>query len=66
MYEKLKEERELQHYTMEDMARVIDKSVANYSMKENGKVKFSVCEALMIADFLNKKVEELFKRSDLQ
>ena len=66
MYEKLKEEREKQGYTIQDMARVIDKSVPNYSMKENGKIKFSVSEALKIADFLDKKVEEIFLRTDLQ
>ena len=35
MYEKLKEEREKQGYTIQDMARVIDKSVPNYSMLKN-------------------------------
>lgn len=53
-------------YTLEDMARVIDKSAPNYSMKENGKVKFTVTEALKIADFLDKRVEDIFLRTDLQ
>jgi len=66
MYEKLKEAREEKGYTIDDMAKVIDKSVPNYSMKENGKVKFSVNEALKIADFLDKKVEDIFLRSNLQ
>lgn len=66
MYEKLKKIREEQGYTSSDMARVIDKSTPNYSMKENGKLKFSVCEALKIADFLDKKVEEVFSKTDLQ
>ena len=66
MYEILKAEREKQKYTIEDMARVIDKSAPNYSMKENGKVKFTVSEALKIADFLDKKVEEIFLKNDLQ
>lgn len=66
MYEKLKEKREEKGYTLADMARVIDKSVPNYSMKENGKLKFSVSEALKIADFLDEKVENLFLKVDLQ
>lgn len=66
MYEKLKEEREKKGYTIQDMAKVIDKSMANYSMKENGKVKFAVSEALKIADFLDKKVEDIFLKNDLQ
>lgn len=53
-------------YTLEDMARVIDKSAPNYSMKENGKVKFTVTEALKIADFLDKRVEDIFLRTNLQ
>ena len=66
MYEILKKKREEKGYTAEDMARVIDKSVPNYSMKENGKIKFSVNEALKIADFLDEKVEDIFLRTNLQ
>lgn len=66
MYEKLKQKREEKGYTLEDLARVIEKSVPNYSMKENGKIKFSVTEALKIADFLDEKVEYIFLKSDLQ
>lgn len=66
MYEKLKQKREEKGYTLEDLARVIEKSVPNYSMKENGKIKFSVTEALKIADFLDEKVEDIFLRIDLQ
>lgn len=66
MYEILKRIREEKGYTSEDMAKVIEKSVPNYSMKENGKVKFTVSEALKIADFLDSKVEEIFLKTDLQ
>lgn len=66
MYENLKKIRDEKGYTVEDMAKVIDKSAPNYSMKENGKVKFSVSEALKIADFLEVKVEDIFLQSDLQ
>ena len=66
MYEILKKKREEKGYTTEDLAKVIDKSAPNYSMKENGKVKFSVNEALKIADFLEEKVEDIFLRTDLQ
>lgn len=66
MYEILKKKREEKGYTSEDMAKVIEKSVPNYSMKENGKVKFTVTEALKIADFLEEKVEDIFLKTDLQ
>ena len=66
MYAILRKKREEKGYTAEDMARVIDKSVPNYSMKENGKIKFSVNEALKIADFLDEKVEDIFLRTNLQ
>jgi DNA-binding XRE family transcriptional regulator len=60
MSNKLKQKRKEKGYTINDMARVIDKSAPNYSMKENRKVKFTVNEALKIADFLDVKVEEIF------
>lgn len=66
MYDKLRKLREQKGYTLEDLAKVIEKSAPNYSMKENGKVKFSVNEALKIADFLDEKVENIFLQSDLQ
>ena len=66
MYEKLKEMREEKGYILEDLAKVIDNSVPNYYKKENGQVKFSVSEALKIADFLECKVEDIFLKSDLQ
>ena len=66
MYEKLKQLREAKGYIIEDMARVVDCSVANYCKKENGQVRFSVNEALKIADFLECKVEDIFLKDDLQ
>lgn len=65
MYEKLKELREKKGYTMEDLAAVIGKSVPNYYKKENGDVKFSVNEALLISAFLKTKVEKIFFKDEL-
>jgi DNA-binding XRE family transcriptional regulator len=65
MYEKLKELREKKGYTIEDMARVINKSPCNYFKKENGDVKFSVNEALEISNFLKTKVEKIFFKDEL-
>ena len=65
MYEKLKELREKKGYTIEDMAKVIEKSPCNYSKKENGTVKFSVNEALKISRFLKCKVEKIFFENEL-
>ena len=66
MYEKLREVRKSKGYLAEDLARVIDNSLPNYSKKENGLVRFSVNEALKIADFLDCKVEDIFLQNDLQ
>lgn len=65
MYEKLKELREKKGYSIEDMAKIINKSPCNYFKKESGDVKFSVNEALKIADFLKTKVEKIFFREKL-
>lgn len=65
MYSKLKELREKKGYTMEDLAKVIGKSVPNYYKKENGDVKFSVNEALIISNFLKTKVEKIFFKEEL-
>lgn len=65
MYEKLKELREKKGYSIEDMAKIINKSPCNYFKKESGDVKFSVNEALKIADFLKTKVEKIFFKEEL-
>lgn len=65
MYEKLKRTREKKGYSIEDMAKVINKSPCNYFKKESGDVKFSVNEALIIAGFLKSKVEKIFREEEL-
>lgn len=65
MYEKLKELREKKKYTIDDMACVIGKSAPNYYKKENGDVKFSVNEAILISKFLKTKVEKIFFTEEL-
>ena len=65
MYEKLKQLREKKGYSIEDMARVISKSPCNYFKKENGDVKISVNEALLISAFLKTKVEKIFFKEEL-
>lgn len=66
MYRKLKEFREKKQCTMNDLAKVIGKSKANYCKKENGDVKFSVNEALKLANYLNCKVEDIFSNEELE
>ena len=66
MYDILVKKRKEKGYTAADMARVIEQSIANYSKKENGKVKFTLSEALLIADFLDEKVENIFLKNNLQ
>ena len=65
MYEKLKEIRIKKGYSIEQIAKVIEKSPCNYFKKENGEVKFSVSEAIKISKFLHKKVEDIFFTDEL-
>lgn len=65
MYERLRELREKKGYSIDDMAKVINKSSCNYYKKENGNVKFSVNEALEISKFLKTKVEKIFFENEL-
>lgn len=65
MYERLKEYRKAKGYSLEDMAKVISKSPCIYFKKENGDVKFTLSEALAIAKFLKKKVENIFFTEEL-
>lgn len=66
MYENLKKIRKEAGASIEVMANVIEKTPCNYSKKENGSVKFSLNEAIKIATFFNRKVEEVFLPSDFQ
>ena len=61
MYKNLVRIRKKKKYTIYDLAKVINKSPANYYKKEKGEVVFSLKEALKIANFLNEDVELLFK-----
>ncbi len=61
MYKKLAEIRKKKQLTIEDMAKVICKSPANYYKKEQGKVSTTVKEAISISRFLNVPIELLFK-----
>jgi len=65
VYEKLKEIRIKKGYSIEQIAKVIEKSPCNYFKKENGEVKFSVSEAIKISKFLHKKVEDIFFTDEL-
>lgn len=65
MYGKLKEYRKTKGYSLEDMGKVIGKSSCIYFKKENGDVKFTLSEALAIAKFLNRKVENIFFTCEL-
>ena len=65
MYEKLKEVRRAKGYSIEDMGEVIGKSGVIYFKKERGDVNFTVSEAIKIAKFFKKKVENIFFKEEL-
>lgn len=57
----LKEFRRIDGVKAATLARLIGlKTNASYYKKENGDVKFTVDEALVIANHLGRKVEEIF------
>lgn len=61
MYKNLEITRKKRNLTINDMAKVISRSPANYFKKEKGIVTITVKEAILIAKFLNKDIEFLFE-----
>ena len=61
MYKNLKMKRKEKNLTINDMAKVIGRSPANYFKKEKGKVSITVKEAIMIANFLKEDIGFLFE-----
>ena len=57
----VKKQRLLHDFTQEYVAKHIGISQTIYSQKEANKVKFSIKEALLMANLYNTTVEELFK-----
>lgn len=57
----IKKMRKINDYTQEFVADKIGVTQTIYSQKENGKVKFSINEALKLAKLYDTTVEELFK-----
>lgn len=60
MYKNLEKLRKEKNLTIADMAKIIQKSPANYYKKEMGKVTVSIQEAILIARYLNQDVVYLF------
>lgn len=66
MYEKLKAERKKNNTPIKELATLIDlETDSAYLKKENGERKFSVSEAIKLAKYYNKTVEELFDTEEL-
>lgn len=63
MYKNLEKTRKEKCLSIDNMAQVIHRSPANYYKKEKGIVSITIKEALLIAHFLNEKVEFLFEES---
>lgn len=57
---KVKKYRRLNDYTQEFVAEKLGVTQTIYSQKETGRVKFSITEALKLAELYNTTVEELF------
>lgn len=60
MYKKLKEMRQQENVSGEELAKVLGITKATYSKKENGLVKFSLDEAKLISDRFKRKIEDIF------
>ena len=57
---KIKELRQEKGLMQEELARLLNISLPNYSKKENGIIKFSIVEAKILAGFFGLTIEELF------
>ncbi|MGL5087474.1 MAG: helix-turn-helix transcriptional regulator [Clostridium sp.] len=49
----------------DDMAKKLQITRAAYNRKENGKVEFTISEALIIANILDKNIEEIFLKENV-
>lgn len=57
----LKDLRKKNKYTLEDMAKLIGlKTPSAYYKKESGKIPFTIEEGIILANFYNVSLEELF------
>lgn len=66
MYTKLKAERKKNNTPIKELADLIGlETDSAYLKKENGERKFSVGEAIKLAKYYNKTVEELFDTNEL-
>lgn len=63
MYRNLEMIRKQRGLTIDNMAKIIHRSPANYFKKEKGMVAITVKEAKLIADFLNEDIAFLFKEN---
>lgn len=64
--EKLISARKLKKISQQEIADYIGISTKTYSLKENGKSQFTIDEMFKIANFFDKKIEEIFLPSILQ
>lgn len=60
MQEKLLILRKKTNTTQEDLAKILNISVKQYSYKENGKSKFNGDEMFEIAKYFNMKIDDIF------
>lgn len=61
----IKNFRESQGMRQEDFAAIINVSKVNYCKKENGKVKFSLNEAFLIAKHFDRPIESIFGNNEV-
>lgn len=52
--------REQRNIKQEKIAGILGISLGNYNKKESGKIRFSLNEAKLIADFFDTTIEEIF------
>lgn len=57
---KVRKLREENGFKQEDIAEVLENSVSTYSKKENGKLRFSLEDAIKLSSFFNKPIEVIF------
>lgn len=66
MFDKLKEIRREHGDTCDVMAKLLSlKTKGAYNKKENGDVPFTLDEAIIVSNYFNKKIDEIFFNNEV-
>lgn len=58
--------RKIKNITQKDMANLLDIDPRTYFMKESGQSDFKLKEIFIVAEFFNKRIEEIFLPTNIR